>query len=93
MLVFSNLFYQRFGQSYVLFLLNIKDKNIKLTQNFYKKEKIEGIDYKIVDAILSYEQAFCPRCGCIFNNKQTYEKNGFKSSDILMLDVAIMVLY
>ena len=74
-------------ENYILDLLNIKDKNIKLTQNFYKKEKIEGIDYKIVEAILSYEQAFCPRCGCIFNNKQTYEKNGFKSSDILMLDV------
>ena len=74
-------------ENYILDLLNIKDKNIKLTQNFYKKEKIEGIDYKIVEAILSYEQVFCPRCGCIFNNKQTYEKNGFKSSDILMLDV------
>ena len=74
-------------ENYILDLLNIKDKNIKLTQNFYKKEKIEGIDYKIVEAILSYEQAFCPRCGCIFNNKQIYEKNGFKSSDILMLDV------
>ena len=74
-------------ENYILDLLNIKDKNIKLTQNFYKKEKIEGIDYKIVEAILSYEQAFCPRCGCIFNNKQTYEKNGFKPSNILMLDV------
>ena len=74
-------------ENYILDLLNIKDKNIKLTQNFYKKEKIEGIDYKIVEAILSYEQAFCPRCGCIFNNKQIYEKNGFKSSDILMLDI------
>ena len=74
-------------ENYILDLLNIKDKNIKLTQNFYKKENIEGIDYKIVEAILSYEQAFCPRFGCIFNSKQTYEKNGFKSSDIWMLDV------
>ena len=26
-------------ENYILDLLNIKDKNIKLTQNFYKKRK------------------------------------------------------
>ena len=71
----------------ILNLLNIEDKNIKLTQNFYKVENFNGISYKVIEGILTYEPPFCPRCGCIFDKKQTYEKNGFKSSDILMLDV------
>lgn len=71
----------------ILNLLNIEDKNIKLTKNFYKIEKFGDIYYKVIEASLSYNPPFCSRCGCIFNKEQTYEKNGFKSSDILMLDV------
>ena len=71
----------------ILNLLNIEDKNIKLTENFYKIENFDGIKYKVIEAILSYQPEFCYRCGCIFNKEQTYEKNGFKTSDILMLDV------
>ena len=71
----------------ILNLLNIEDKNIKLTENFYKIENFDGIKYKVIEGFLSYEPPFCPKCGCIFNKEQTYEKNGFKSSDILMLDV------
>ena len=71
----------------ILNLLNIEDKNIKLTENFYKIENFGGIKYKVIEAILSYQPEFCYRCGCIFNNEQTFEKNGFKTSDILMLDV------
>ena len=72
----------------ILDLLNIKDKNIKLIDNFYKMEKIDNIDYKIIEAKLSYEPLYCLKCGCVFDNDNTYEKNGFKTSDILMLDVA-----
>src|SRR5574344_1645052 len=71
----------------ILNLLNIEDKNINLTQNFYKIEKFGDIYYKVIEAKLTYKPEFCPRCGCIFNNEQTYEKNGFITSDILMLDV------
>ena len=71
----------------ILNLLNIEDPNVKLTENFYKLENFEGIKYKVIEATLSYNPKFCHRCGCVFNDKQTYEKNGFKSSDILMLDV------
>ena len=71
----------------ILNFLNIEDKNIKLTQNFYKVENFNGINYKVIEGILIYEPPFCPKCGCIFDKNQTYEKNGFKSSDILMLDV------
>ena len=71
----------------ILNLLNIEDKNIKLIDNFYKIEKFGNINYKVIEATLSYEPTYCHRCGCIFNKDQTYEKNGFKTSDILMLDV------
>jgi len=71
----------------ILNLLNIEDKNRKLVKNFYKIEKFGNINYKVIEAILSYEPTFCPKCGCVFNKEQTYEKNGFGTSDILMLDV------
>ena len=71
----------------ILNLLNIEDPNIKLIENFYKIENFDGIKYKVIEATLSYQPEFCYRCGCIFNKEQTYEKNGFKTSDILMLDV------
>ena len=38
----------------ILNLLNIEDKNIKLIDNFYK---IENINYKVIEATLSYEPA------------------------------------
>ena len=60
----------------ILNLLNIEDKSIKLTQNFYKVESFDGINYKVIEGILTYEPPFCPRCGCIFDKNQTYEKNG-----------------
>lgn len=72
----------------ILDLLNIKDKNVKLIDNFYKLEKIDNVIYKIIEAKLSYNPFYCPKCGCVFDDNSTYEKNGFKSSDILMLDVA-----
>ena len=72
---------------YILNLLNIEDENIKLVENFYKIEKFGNIKYKVIEATLSYEPVYCHRCGCTFNKEQTYEKNGFKTSDILMLDV------
>ena len=72
---------------YILNLLNIEDKNVKLIENFYKIEKFGQIKYKIIEATLSYEPAYCHRCCCVFDKEQTYEKNGFKTSDILMLDV------
>jgi len=74
--------------NYILDLLNIEDKNIKLVKDFYKIEEKDGVKYKIIEATLSYEPVYCHRCGCVFDEMQTYEKNGFKQSDILLLDVA-----
>jgi transposase len=59
----------------------------KYVNNFCKNEKIEDTEYKIVKAILSPIQLFCPKYGCVFDDEQTYEKNGLKTSDILMLDI------
>ena len=73
--------------NYILNLLDIKDKNIKLNENNLFYEKFDDIVYKVIEGTLSYEPSFCSRCGCIFDEEQTYEKNGFKSSDILLLDV------
>ena len=73
--------------NYILNLLDIKDKNIKLNENSLFYEKFDNIVYKVIEGTLSYEPPFCTCCGCIFNKEQTYEKNGFKSSDILLLDV------
>ena len=73
--------------NYILNLLDIKDKNIKLNENSLFYEKFDNIVYKVIEGTLSYEPSFCFRCGCVFDNKQTYEKNGFKSSNILLLDV------
>ena len=73
--------------NYILNLLNIKDENIKITSNSVIYEKFDDIEYKVIEGILSYKPLFCPKCGCVFNEEQTYEKNGFKSSDILLLDV------
>ena len=76
----------------ILNLLNIEDKNVKLLENFYKIEKIGQTKYKVIEATLSYEPMYCHRCGCIFDKEQTYEKNGFKSSDILLLSSIFLCL-
>ena len=73
--------------NYILNLLDIKDKNIKLNENNLFYEKFDDIVYKVIEGTLTYKPLFCPCCGCLFNDNQTNEKNGFKSSDILLLDV------
>lgn len=71
--------------NYISFYLNIKDENVKFI-NCYEEKKNNRI-YKVTEASLSYSPIYCPLCGCVFNEEQTYEKNGFKISDILMLDI------
>ena len=73
--------------NYILNLLNIEDKNIKLNENILAYKEIDGVVYKVIEVTLTYEPPFCTRCGCVFNKNQTYEKNGFKPSEILLLDI------
>lgn len=72
--------------NYISFYLNIKDENVKFI-NCYEAKK-NNRTYKVTEASLSYSPIYCPLCGCVFNEEQTYEKNGFKISDILMLDIS-----
>ena len=73
--------------NYITDILNIKDKNIFFKENFYSEEKIKGITHKIFEGYLSYKPKCCPKCGCIFNEKQTFEKHGFITSDIKIQSV------
>ena len=73
--------------NYITDMLNIKDKNIFFKENFYSEEKIKGITHKIFEGYLSYKPKCCPKCGCIFNEKQTFEKHGFITSDIKIQSV------
>ena len=43
-------------------LLNIKDKNINLYENFLETKKIKGIETKIIHAYLTYDVHVCPIC-------------------------------
>jgi len=72
--------------NYISFYLNIKDENVKFIKCF--EEKKNNRIYKITEALLSYTPIYCPICGCVFNEEQSYEKNGYKISDVLMLDVS-----
>lgn len=74
--------------NYITDILNIKDKNIFFKDDFYKEEVIKGITCKVFEGYLSYQPSCCPKCGCIFNENQTYEKHGFLSSDIVIPKVS-----
>ena len=67
-------------------MLELKDNNVTFQENFYYKEKIKGIIYKIFEGYLSYKPKLCPNCGVIFDNK--FEKHGFITSNIKIPDVS-----
>ena len=48
--------------NYILNLLNIKDKNIFISKKI-ETRKIKGINYKVIEGILSYIPKYCPNCG------------------------------
>lgn len=57
-------------------LLNIKDKNINLYQNYLETKKIKGIETKIIHAYLTYDVHKCPICkhiGCVI--KWNWKRN------------------
>jgi hypothetical protein len=73
--------------NWILNLQDIKDKNIKLKKNNLFYEKFNDIFYKVIEVTHTYKPLFSPCCGYLFNDNQTYEKNDFKSSDTLLLDI------
>lgn len=74
------------NQNYIMEMLELKDNNVTFKENFYYKEKIKGIIYKIFEGYLSYKPKLCPNCGVIFDNK--FEKHGFITSNIKIPDVS-----
>ena len=50
---------------YILNLLNIKDKNIKILDGKQEIKKIKGNNYKIIEGYLTYIPSYCPNCGCV----------------------------
>ena len=65
---------------YILNLLNIKDKNIFILSNKLENRKIKGINYQIIEAILTYNPDFCPICGCINESTNNIIKWGFRKN-------------
>ena len=67
-------------------MLELKDSNVYFKENFYYKEKIKDITYKIFEGYLSYKPSFCPKCGVVFDDE--FEKHGFIVSDIKIPNVS-----
>ena len=63
--------------NYILDLLNIKDKNIKIDERSDIKRK-KNVKIKVLYATLSYNPEFCPKCGCINKSYNDIIKWGFK---------------
>ena len=74
------------NQNYIIDMLELKDSNVYFKENFYYKETIKGITYKIFEGYLSYKPSFCPSCGVVFDEK--FEKHGFLLSNIIIPDVS-----
>jgi len=64
--------------SYILNLLNIKDKNIYILENSLEEKIIKGKKYKIIEGILTYIPEFCPLCGCVNQSSNDIIKWGYK---------------
>ena len=63
---------------YILNLLNIKDKNIKILDGKQEIKKIKGNNYKIIEGYLTYIPSYCPNCGCVNETANDIIKWGFR---------------
>ena len=65
---------------YILNLLNIKDKNIKILDGKQEIKKIKGNNYKIIEGYLTYIPSYCPNCGCVNETANDIIKWGFRKN-------------
>lgn len=70
--------------NYILNLLNIKDKNIHIITKCNEK-LIKGKNYKIIEAILTYNPLSCPHCEAINNSSNDIIKWGFRRNCIVKI--------
>ena len=73
------------NNDYILNLLNIKDNNITILSNKIEERKIKGINYKIIEGILTYNPKYCPCCGVINNSSNDIIKWGFRKNCIIKI--------
>ena len=57
-------------------LLNMKDKNLKFSENYLEERIINNKRCLIIKGYLENNFEFCPSCGCISN----FKKNGTRTS-------------
>lgn len=69
-----------YTNDYILNLLNIKDPNIYILPTEPKTKLINGKNYKIIEAILTYLPEYCPCCGCINRSSNDIIKWGFRKN-------------
>lgn len=74
------------NQNYITEILELKDNNIYFSENCYHKEKIKGIFHKVFEGTLTYEPAYCYKCGVKYDNN--FEKHGFITSNIIIPNVS-----
>ena len=74
------------NQNYITEMLELKDNNVIFKENYYYKENIKGITYKIFEGYLIYKPKCCYKCGVVFDDK--FEKHGFINSDIKSPEVS-----
>ena len=67
-------------------MLELKDNNVIFKENYYYKENIKEITYKIFEGYLIYKPKCCYKCGVVFDDK--FEKHGFINSDIKSPEVS-----
>ena len=71
--------------NYILNLLNIEDKNIFINKNIIQNKVINGKNYKIIEAFLSYMPDYCPLCGVVNNSSNDIIKWGFRKNCIIKI--------
>ena len=70
--------------NYILNLLNIKDNNIYISQKIEEKV-IKGINYKIIEGILTYIPSHCSCCGIANESSNDIIKWGFRKNCIIKI--------
>lgn len=71
--------------NYILNLLNIKDNNIYILSDKLESKVIKGVNYKIIEGILTYKPEYCPYCGIINESSNDIIKWGFRKNCIVKI--------
>lgn len=66
------------NNDYILNLLNIKDSNIFILSDSLNEKIYKGVNYKCIEAILTYKPLCCPCCGIFNGSSNDIIKWGFR---------------